>query len=345
MRGAVVLTILFLVAPTAAAAQSFLSTPSVQGGVQVSMVPSHPQPGETVHLTAASSFMNLSRSSIVWSAGGKTIASGFGVREVDVVAGPAGSLITVTVTATDEDGASASGSARIRPSEIDLLWSADTFTPAFYSGKAMPSAGSSVSVQAIPRFVTGNGTLVADRDIVFTWRKNGAVVGSVSGRGKSSAMFPAPTLHGTDTISVEAVSNDASFEGSAELRIPSVEPQIVLYERHPIFGTMLHRAITAQSSNSNSEATFTAVPYFAHALAANDPQLRYSWLVNGNRIPANALLPQEITINADNSSGIANIRLTVTHLRNWLLKSSGEWSISFGSGGTSGNDPFRFGTD
>lgn len=339
--GLLLLSLVFIFSPLLAIAQ--VNPQNTEGGVQISVTPEYPRAGEAVHLTAASSLLVLSRSTVTWTAAGKVIASGIGATGANVVAGSAGSLLEIHVSAVSEDGARASGSARIRPVEIDLLWEAHTYTPPFYKGRALPSSGGSVHLYAIPRFFRPNGAMVPETQIDYTWRKNETLVSSVSGRGKSTAIFPAPTLHGTDTISVEAVSTDGIFEGKAEARIASREPVLNLYESHPIFGTLFHQAFGGQNQAASAETTFVAMPYFAAATRANDPRLVYRWQVNGNRVPADSTYPHQITINATNSDGVALIEAVLTQTNNWLVDSRGAWGISF-SGSTQQNDPFRLET-
>ena len=70
--------------------------------------------------------------------------------------------------------------------------------------------------------------------------------------------------------------------------------------------------------------------------------LIYAWQVNGKDVLASGAGPDEITINAGKSSGLARIELSLTHAANWLMQSIGTWSISFSAGGGSfGAEPFQ----
>lgn len=229
----------------------------------------------------------------------------------------------------------------IPSSPVDLLFDADSYVPPFYRGRALPSAGTNMHLQALARF---GG--VPDSQITYTWRRNGQVESSVSGAGRSSISLTAPTLFGTDTISVDARTADGSMYGSASVAISSIDPRATLYQDHPLFGIEYYNALTPleaspltgltdQNSIPDLEMTFAAVPYFAQASNPNDPRLAYAWSVNGAPVSAaTTSLPaqaggSEITINAQNSSGLAAISLLLTSPINFLLHGEGSWNVLF----------------
>lgn len=331
------LSILFFAVP-AHAQSSFTDT---QDTISIAMRPEHPAPGESVHLSATSLQTDLERSDVTWYADNKVLAQGPGMKDSVLTAGPLGSETDIFVVANSADGTSASGKAFIRPTELDLLWESDSYVPPFYRGRAIPSAGTMLHLQAIPRFKAQEGTMVSERDIVYTWKRNGVVQQSASGRGKSYAQLPAPVLFGVDTIEVDASSLDGSLEAQGQVVVPSAEPTLALYEDHPLFGTMYHQALTAQTFISDSEMTFAAVPYFAQAQSPSDPRLIYNWKVNGRSVPAVDSNSSKLTINATGSSGLARIELLLTHAANWATESAGTWRVSFSTNsGSPGADPF-----
>ncbi len=212
------------------------------------------------------------------------------------------------------------------PGAIDLLFESDSYVPPFYRGRAIPSPGSILHFQAIPRF---NGPSSPDGQITYTWRRDGVVMGSVSGPGRSIVALPAPTLFGTDTISVEAQAVDGSFYGTASATISSTDPGVTLYQDHPLFGVEYYDALTAQTSIPDLEMTFAAVPYFIAAPGPNDPRLDYAWSVNGLAVAATSSARSKITINADNSTGLADVALMLTSPSNVLLSAQHSWNLLF----------------
>jgi hypothetical protein len=216
------------------------------------------------------------------------------------------------------------------------MWESTSFVPPFYKGRRLPSSGSSVRVEAIPQLLRLNGALIPSRDIVFTWSKNGNVIPSASGRGKSTATFSGPELFGTDRISVEAVSVDSELVAAAELLIPSTSPFVLLYQDHPLFGRLYHRAIVADATLPDAEASFLAVPYFAGISDERDSRLTYAWRVNRVPIKEDEKNPARLTINAENSDGSARVELVIQHSNDLTMNARGLWRLLFNGnlGGT-----------
>jgi len=343
-RNKITFLVILLFFPVASVHAQFFS-PNNDGRITISMTPESPVPGGYVHLSAASSIINLGRSDVTWYADKKVIAQGPGITETDVSAGPLGTEVDIVVIAQAENGTVATGEAFIRPTEVALVWESDSYTPPFYRGRALPSAGTKIRAQAIAVLKLADGALVPESGITYTWRRNRSVIQTASGRGRSFATFPAPALFGTDVIEVEAVSADGTLAGKASVNIPSVEPMLLLYEDHPLFGVLYSKALGETTTVKDAEVTFAAVPYFAQAVSPDDSQLTYDWTVNGGRVPADYIRPSAVTINAEGSSGSARLALSLTRARNWNMKAEGAWQISFpnGGSGTVGTDPFNAG--
>ena len=329
-----VLLALLIAAPSLANAQ--LQVPGTEAAFFITLSPSSPAPGDTVTLALSSPLYDLSQASITWSSGGKMIESGTGVSSARIVAGKIGerALVTADISVGGTDG---SAQALIVPTALDLLWEADSFTPPFYRGRALPSAGSRVRLQAIPYLPKQSGTsgqsdLYRADELSYTWKENGVTLSSISGKGKSSAVIAAPDLFGNYTISVEALSPDGTISGSAQARIISVEPDIRLYRKHPLFGVEYFDALGPNVFLDDTETTFAAVPYFAAARDSREKRLAYAWRVNGRSIATNEKQSNEITINAQ-TGGLARIELSFTDAKNFLVEAGGAWAVTFTGGG------------
>ncbi|MEK7156239.1 MAG: hypothetical protein AAB790_00320 [Patescibacteria group bacterium] len=318
-------------------AQFGLNDPGNALSIQFS--PATPGPGDTVTVSVQSSLLDIRDSDILWEVGGKKIAQGKGVASAPVTAGALGEATTVAVTVAAQDGMSATAEAVIIPTELDLLVDSDSYTPPFYRGAPRPSAGTTLRLQTFPRFKRG-GVMIPAEQLIYTWRRNGEVLGSISGRGKAAAVIPVEHLFGTDTISVEARSADDRLAHVSSVSVTIQEPTLELYEDHPLYGVLYHRALPNSASLAGSEATFAAIPYFAQARNIYDPALQFDWRVNSTDIPANLKNPGELTINAENSSGIAFIELAVTHATNFFFDAKGTWNVTFSSPWAGTSDQF-----
>ena len=334
----VVSAALFVALPTYA--QQF--NPDVFGtNLSLELSPQYPQPGNSVHVTAGGSGIDLAGSAIVWRSNGNIIAQGMGLTSIDTVAGALGTQADIEIDVATQDGNMRSAHATIAPTEIDLLVGSDSYTPPFYRGRALPSAGTDIIVQALARFKQQDGTLVPDSAITYTWKRDGQVLGDISGRGKSGAVIPALHLFTDDTITVDAVSADGTLSGEASAVVPAAQPTLDLYEDHPLYGVLYNNALGASAFVSESEMAFVGVPYFAQAGSPNDSGLSYSWRVNDTPVSSSASSPSELTINADNSSGLAQIALEVTRAANFYMDATGWWSVAFPGAAGGSQDPFH----
>lgn len=311
----------------AQSANLFLQSSDDAPAITLSATPQYPAPGQVVQISAQSAVTDLSGSTITWLQSGKQIAQGTGLTSATIIAGALGTRTTIECDVTLPDGTQTSSTIVIAPVQIDLLVDSDSYTPPFYTGRALPSPGTDIMLQAIPWLRDANGSPIASSKLRFTWKRNNQVVGSVSGIGRSSAVLASPNLFATDIIEVDVASLDGSVAGSASVILPSTEPQLVLYENHPLFGFEYYNALAAKNPISENEMTFAVVPYFAQASGPNDPNLEYQWTVNGNPVKGNAADQSEITISAVNSNGDATIGLSMTHATNLTIDSGGSWDI------------------
>lgn len=307
----------------------------------IEMQPRFPESNTPLALTVRSISTDLSRAAISWYVNGELVSEGFGVEQASAVTGALGTRTEIRVEVIGENEELLVATRTVLPAEVDLLWETDSYVPPLYQGKRLASSGTQVRAEALPRFLRPDGTRISTKDIIFTWRKNDAVIPSVSGRGKSSALFSAPELFGSDTITVEAASVDNSLLGAASVIVPSRNPFVLLYEEHPLFGTIFHRALGEESRLPDTEATFTAAPFFAGAATADDSRLSYAWRVNRTSITSDESTPSRITINADGSDGTARIELTVNHSADIVMNAQGIWRIVLNNGFPGGvNDLF-----
>jgi hypothetical protein len=321
----------FAGAPESASAQSsdgFGLPRAFTSDIALELSPENPGPGETVTIAARSLLLDLDALTLAWFKDGKALEQGAGRTSISLTAPPLGNSTEISLLVLENGTERARDNAIIRPVEIDLLWEADSFTPPFFRGRSLPSAGTQFRFEAQPHFIRADGSRVSNADIIFTWRRNGYVIQNVSGRGAARAVIDAPALFGANTISLEARSADGMFRGEESANLPAREPELILYEDHPLFGVMYHRALSSDVSLPGEEISLVAVPYFAEAAHSYDSALLWEWKVNGNNIENDPDRPNEITIDARGSSGIARIDLALSHATNLFLDSERSWKLS-----------------
>ncbi len=300
---------------------------NTENAVRILVTPDTPKTGDTMHLEAESALFDLTKSVLTWRIDGQVVAQGTGATKAEYAVGASATSIDVSLSVEDPLWGSASSDLTITPLELDIVFDAPTYVPPFYRGRALPSGGGSMRLQAIARFPGTRGTL-ADSSITYTWRRNNRILTSLSGLGKSNIVIDAPTPGDTDTISVRASANDDTLSATASVAIPSSEPAVMLYEDHPLFGVLFHSALP-QEIPSRGDITVAAVPYFVTAQRLNDPVLKYSWRINEQPATASSTQKNEITLRSD--SGTQSLELELLHASNFFLDVLRTWKFLFGA--------------
>jgi hypothetical protein len=296
----------------------------------LTLTPENPSPGEVVQLAVSSYAIDLHRSTIIWSANGVPFAEGVGRTEASIVAGEKGSVTDITVEALSDTGDNGFAEARISPSELQLLWRSESYAPPFFKGRKLAGGNATIHAAALTSFIK-NGIRVPDADIIYTWYRNNSVLANASGRGKFRATLQGPA-GGTDVLRVIAETADRSQRAEASASIVAHDPHLVLYENHPLFGILYHRAIVGDVNTIERELRVTAVPYFARA---SEPRtLSYEWVVNDVNIEPSTDTPETLTLTTRDYTGPADIELTAMNPADIFMRSVGRWRILFsGSGG------------
>ena len=304
--------------------------------ILIAVSPQYPKPGESVTLLLQSPFLDISQRHITWRNSSTVVLEGEGETTYKFVAPAPGERATISARV---DGVSDEVSITISPLSVDLLWEADTYAPGLYRGRHVPTLGANLTVQALPHF-SKNGAEIPSSQLLFTWKQNGEVL--LSGRGKSSFTLPVAEFSKTNAVSVNVTTSDKLLGADRTVSIATVDPDVRLYFEHPLYGTMYHAAIPTQTSIADTEMTFTAIPYFAHADGPNDPLFSYLWRVNKAAVEANSVRPGTLTINAGAAGGVGLVELSLTHKKNFRMDAHGTWNVTFGTiaGEGIGADPF-----
>lgn len=310
-------------------AQFQLESYGITPDLTYTTTPDSPDADQSVDISLHSFFFDLPDADIKWMVDGNTVGEGTGMTGITTSTGDQGSEHDVVAIVTNAQGASASVNIALIPTSIDLLYDADSYVPPFYQGRALPSSGTTIHVQAMPDFVTPEGKLLSPDTLAYNWTQDGRVLKSSSGVGKSSIDVPAPFPHDATTIRVQAVSTDGRMHGEATVRIPTVEASVDLYEDHPLFGIQYFSALGSPAQIPDTEMTFAVIPFFAPVHSSNDPSLQFEWTVNGTHVPLDANAPSEITIDASNSSGTAWIDVAISQISSFFTDLAAEWGIQF----------------
>ncbi|MFH2013368.1 MAG: hypothetical protein ABIJ17_00110 [Patescibacteria group bacterium] len=143
---------------------------------------------------------------------------------------------------------------------IELIWSADTYTPHEYEGRKLASSGSKIIIDALLNI--SNGT---KNDLKFSWFYENIFQKTKSGYGKDSFYFYANQLPGgIHTIKVQIFNDDRSIFEEKEIIIPIVDTELF---------------ISSSIISPGREFSFIAKPYFFSINKLTD--LEFEWNVLG----------------------------------------------------------------
>lgn len=301
--------------------------PPATSQISIQVTPPNPEPKSAVSVSVESLSLNLDRSLVSWIVDGNEVGRGNGYRTIETTVGALGTQTKITVAVRTESDTLLTATVVLQPAAVDLLWEADSYAHPFYKGRLLPSSGSFVRAEAIPYITLANGSPVGPSAITFTWRKNDGIDETASGRGRNTAVFPAPMLFGDYILSLTAVLEGGFAVAETSTRIPSIDPGVTLYQDHPLFGPLFHEALPRTASFPDPETTFVAVPYFAAVTSPSDGTLAYDWKVNGVRIDSDPKYPNRLTINGEGSDGRARVELSLSHAWDWFLRARGTWDL------------------
>ncbi|MEK7120822.1 MAG: hypothetical protein AAB840_01905, partial [Patescibacteria group bacterium] len=243
--------------------------------------------------------------------------------------------LEVGVVVLAADGAEYSRGVAIRPANVDLLWEAHSYTPPFYKGKGLLSHESLVKIVASPDFSESVGNDASN--FVFTWKKDGTVLGSLSGRGKNTQIFRMPKLVRSMRVEVEVVDLSGANRAKGVLTLSSRNPLVLIYEKDPLFGVMFNEALSGNTTLSRSEISLVGYPYFFGDDNFASSKLLYSWMINRSSATSKT---NEIVLRApEKIIGTSNISMEVENAKEIMQSASSKIGIIFGEGDGDSN-PF-----
>jgi len=309
MKKIFLFTLFFVTAPFVSFAQL---TPQ---DLSVKITPELPEPGDQVSLDVETFVADLNRSQIVWTLDGKEQAKGVGENTFSFTAGAIGTSHSLTIVVSTPDAGILSKTITIAPASVDLLWEAtDSYTPKFYKGKALNAHDSGVIVQALPYFISPNGSQVNPKSLIYSWSVNDKPQQSASGFGKDSFVFPGPSLYRAAEVTVDVESPNSDYRARRTINLSAQAPKILFYEESPLFGQRLVNPVAGGSLElREDEVVVRAEPYF-FSNVDNSSAVEYEWKIDerdivtvGNRNLITLRKPEE-------GAGRSAVSLEIKHI-------------------------------
>ena len=305
--------------------------------VSFSVSRSSPKANQIVEVEIESFSIDLDRASrITWLLNGEIVAQEAGLKTIQFRTGKLGSRSSVEVVIDSAESGTIRESVSVAPTEVSLLWEASSYTPPFYLGKALPASDADITVVAVPEFVTQSGNKLQVRDLIFTWEKDGRVLGSLSGRGKNVLNTTGPKISRTSRIDVEVSSTGGSLQGKGTTFISAVSPKIVFYENDVIFGARYEEAIGDRFTLLNEEVKITSHPYFFSSNTRVVPSADYEWRIDGSLTESAPDDESSVVLRqVGEGEGFASISLSIENTDKILQFAESSFNMLFGLGESS----------
>ena len=307
----------------------YVHAQSVVNTFNISISPAEPRARQTVEVVLKSFSININTSYISWILNGKRVKEGRGASTYSFETGALGTESSVRVIVNTEAGIRIEQSFQIQPAEVDLIWEAFTYVPAFYKGKALATSKSRIKITAIPHFIIKGGARITSDNIIYTWRKDRRVLGSFSGTGKQSIIIDGPRLFENIRVGVSVSSLGEEYSARGEIVIQGEDPQILFYEKHPTEGIRYGHALSPEFTLSQEEIVIRAEPYFFSSEDLRGSRTSFEWKLN-NTLIRSASRVNEVVLRQEDLGGTAQLSLRIENIAKILQEARASIFIRFG---------------
>jgi len=283
------LTLIILFSPLLSFGQDI---PSSSNFLQIKITPEKPEPLQNVTVSIVSYVYDLDRARITWSVNNVEKRNEIGLKEFSFQVGKSGQEMTIKATADVKNEGLKEAEISFTPAVVDVIYEAKAYTPPFYKGRALNPNQGTILVNAIPELIKSTGEKVSNQNIIFSWKKDGKVMQSASGLGKSFFSFDGTVPIRDYLIEVSVSSLEGGVSAYKQTTIKNIFPKIIFYENSPVYGIMFNKAIVNIVKMLSDEFSVIAIPYFYSVGYINSGDLDYVWTMNGlqvgNQAPKNS---------------------------------------------------------
>lgn len=293
------------------------------GVVDVTLSPDIPGPNQTISAGLSGVLVDLDQSDIYWYLDDEIQKHGLGEKSFSFTSGDVDERTVLDVIIMIPDGRRIDLQKIIAPMEVDLLWEADTYTPPFYRGKALPTYKSSIKVVAIPNSKN------IDTKFIYTWSidKFNAIAGA-GGYNKTKFTTFGSYAGYKREVNVNMVSFDRSKKVKKNIKIKSVEPELILYEDNSLIGTLFNKALYNTEEITGNEFSVKAEPYFVTIGEMKD--LKYEWAINNTKVESENDRDKIITfIKPGDGSGKVRLEAYIKNMTNAYQEAGTGVSFSY----------------
>ncbi len=291
-------------------------------GVTIDLEPQYPNPQDTVTATIDDYSMNTTGATISWYFDGLSVPTATNLRTITFTAPRVDTVMNIVARLTFPDGRTLESKRIIKPLYLDLIIEPQTYTPTFYQGRALPTKGSLVYINALLQ--TRNGPVDSSK-YSYTWTLNTRSVYGGAKKGSSWAEITVP--HGLANVITVAIQNNQGTTVARKLfTLPTVNMEVQFYELSTLLG-LSTRAITEGVTLAGNSTSIKAIPYYLDTRAVN-AYLFTQWSINNQKIQTENSDPFEINL-SKGVAGNAVIGFKIRNVRELLQSDERTFNVTF----------------
>lgn len=242
-------------------------------------------PGSSITLKTTTYSADNQQMLVTWYQDGKRVLSGKGKTSYTVTLGQLGTSVEVRAVVSTDSGFTKELKKVLRPAITHLVWSADTYIPAWYKGKALAVSDMDITVLAIPDFQIGS-TRVNPKDLYYEWaidNDDPNLDTSISGLGKNTYTLSLSRVQNrTSKVTVYIKDSLGRIENEQSINVVPTVPTLIHYPVDPLYGVVSWKSIRNSFLKAGEAASILVEPYF---MPKKDlASIQYSWTINGTTV-------------------------------------------------------------
>lgn len=290
--------------------------------VSIILDPQYPNPGDQVKATIDDYSLNIFGSTITWFFDGLNAPTVANSRTITFTAPVIGKSMDIVVRLTAQNGQALEAKRTITPLYLDLIIEPQTYTPLFYQGRALPTKGSIVFINALLQNSQGP---IDSSQYSYNWSLNGKPVNGGAKMGANWSQVTVP--HGrSSTVTITIQDKGGSIVARKLVAIPSVPFELYFYELNTLLGQST-RAITRDLVLTGQSTTIKSIPYYLDIRAIDD-NLMTKWDINNQPIDVENDDPFEINLTRG-AEGSARVSFKVTNMNELLQNADATFTVRF----------------
>jgi hypothetical protein len=308
---------------------SFAQIPDLANPLEIVLYPENPDPESKVSVSLKSYSIDVNSSDISWYVDGKLEKKGKGELNLEAVSPALGKKMTISVEALSSNGRLFTSRISIIPTDLDILWETDGYTPPFYQGKSLYVSQGTVYLTAEPQFKTQSGKMIDPADLTYKWKLGSQVMASQSGRGKRKITLEGNALLKPVGATVEVTALEYGLKAEKGISLEPIDQEVVLYENNPLYGILWNKALEFPVNLINREIEILVEPFNFSTQNLKTGDISYEWFI-GNREYPELKNNKSVTLRPkEKTQGNSNVKVEVVNNSRIFQKTGGSINLRF----------------